>query len=96
MDSLNYQDIFFSKLKEIPFIFPLSCLEIKHRKLHALPFKECQHVFVKLLYINGFQAFIILFPEFIKRGMLPVHEIIVHCNRMRLQSVSRQLYRQPV
>ena len=74
VDSLDHQDIIFSKLKLISPVFPVSGLKIKSRKIHFLSSKKIQHILIKLLDINGFQALKILFPEFIKRGMLPVHE----------------------
>ena len=96
VDSLDHQDIIFSKLKLISPVFPVSGLKIKSRKIHFLSIKKIQHILIKLLDINGFQALKILFPEFIKRGMLPVHEIIIHTDGVRLQAMSCKLNGQPV
>ena len=70
MNSLNNKDVFLPQLEKIAFIFSLPGLEVKHRKFYSLSIKKCQHIFVELLHINGFQTLIILFPEFIQRGML--------------------------
>ena len=93
VDTLNDQDIIFSKLKLVSPVFPASGLEIKCRKIHGFSRKEIQHIFIKLLRVNGFQTLIILFSEFIQRRMFTIHKIVIHSNGMRLQTMSRKLNR---
>ena len=93
VDTLNDQDIIFSKLKLVSPVFPASGLEIKCRKIHGFSRKKIQHIFIKLLRINGFQTLIILFSEFIQRRMFTIHKIVIHSNGMRLQTMSRKLNR---
>ena len=80
-----------SKLEKIPLVLPVTGFEIVGGHIHPFSLQKIQHIFVKLLHIQGFQAFVILFPVFIQGCMLPVYKIIIHSNGMWFQAMSGKL-----
>ena len=91
VDSLDNENILFSKLKEISPIFSVACHKVKYRQFDAFSTKKCQHIFVEFLYVQCFQAFIIPLTIFIQRCIFSVFEIVVYSDRMRLHAMCCEL-----
>ena len=96
VNAFDHQNILFSKFCLFFTVHAFAAHKIKNRQMHALSCKQCVHVIVKLLNIDGFQTFVVWFPIFIHRCVFPVYKIVIHRDRMRSQSVCGKLDRKPM
>ena len=96
MDALDYENVFRPQCLIIALVLPLTGFKIKAGKFHGFSRQQIEHIFVKLFYVDRFQAFKVIVPVFVPGRILPVYKIIVQRDRMGRQPISAQLYRQSV
>ena len=58
--------------------------------------KQTSQIFIKLIYVNRFQALKVIIPFLVLWSVLPVDKIVVDRKRMRTQAVYPELDGQPV
>ena len=96
VDALNHQNIFGTEFFEIALVLPSSGFEIEGRQLHPATGQQRIHIRIELFDVDCVENFKIIISVFVLRCFLPVHEIIIHCNRMRPVAKRAQLNRKPV
>ena len=91
VDAFDDQYIFRSQLQAVALIFFRTGNKIKSRHIHFFSPKKCAHLLIKQLNIHSFQTFKIVLSILILWCIHAFHKIIVHCDRMRLQTMCHQL-----
>lgn len=86
MDSLDNKNLVWSKFQHRFVIFPFSGDEIVRRKLYFSACQQVFQIFVKLLCIDSFDTFIIVFPVFVFRRIDTIDKIVIESDRMRFQT----------
>ena len=94
MDALDHKDIVLSQLQKITLILPYALFEIIIRKFYPFSCHQSRHIPVKLLYIQAFNALIVIISLRIPWTVCPVYKIIVYRNGMGTQPGSLKLNRQ--
>ena len=96
MDPLDHENILFSEFLRHGRTHPLSGLKIKNRKINFFSVQKILHIPIELLHIDRFQTFKIIIAICITGRQLPIHKIIIHCDRMRDHPIDAQLDRKPM
>ena len=91
MDTLDDENILFSKLQHFAFVFSLTGLKVKPRKLNRLTGKQGVHILIKLRNIHASKRLKVRLPVLVKRILFPISEIVVHGDRMWVVSQRRKL-----
>ena len=78
VNPFDYQNIFFSKLQKVAFVFPFSLSEIESGNFYPFSGQQRRHIPVKSFQINAVQIFKVIIAVFIPGRKFPVYEIIVH------------------
>ena len=91
VNAFHNEDIIGPEFQHIASVFAVTRLEIIVRQFDFFAFQECIHVAVKQRRVNAVQIFEIIVSEFVLRIILTVHEIVIHADRMRNQTMRAKL-----
>ena len=84
MDALDHEDVLLAELQEVAAVDPFPEFEVKDRKLHFLSVEQIVHVVGEKLQVQRLQDVKIVVSVLVDRGLLPVDEVVVHADDVRL------------